>query len=299
MKRNIGLSLAGIYPEYDFVIYGASYIGMPKNNTFMFVAKKVEHLIVNLVGHQECLIFAEQGIEFPEDLKKDNAVIYTKSPQLEYAQFAERFLKEVYSEVEFIEQDGSYISIDCKVGKNAHIGKGCIIGPEVTIGDNAEILSGVVIKYAKIGNEFFCNEKAVIGSNSFTMAENENGDLVRMPSMGAVEIGDHVEIGVQDVIERGSCGITRLDDYVKLDALVSVGHESQLNKNVRIASGANLGGFSQIGENTFIGLGAIIHNRLKIGKQAMIGMGAVVIKDVPEEMSVFGNPAKAMPVLKK
>lgn len=299
MKSNIGLSLACIYPEYDFVIYGASYIGMPKNNTFMFVAKKVEHLIANLAGCHECLVFAEKGIEFSEDLKKNNAVIYTENPQFEYAQFAERFLQETSGEVDFWEKDGYYISTDSVVGKNVCIGKGCIIGPKVTIGDNAKILSGAVIKYAKIGNDFFCNERAVIGCNSFTMAENGDGDLVRMPSMGAVEIGNHVEIGVQDVVERGSCGITRLDDYVKLDALVSVGHESQLEKNVRIASGSNLGGFSQIGENTFIGLGAIIHNRLKIGKRAMIGMGSVVIKDVPDETSVFGNPAKVMPVLKK
>ena len=54
--------------EKDFPIDGASYIGEPRSNTAMFVSKKVGQLIAALSDVQECLVFAENGVEFGKKL---------------------------------------------------------------------------------------------------------------------------------------------------------------------------------------------------------------------------------------
>lgn len=56
-----------------------------------------------------------------------------------------------------------------KIGSDSYIEQGCLIGHDVIIGTNAVILAGSTIKNAVIGDDFFCNENAVIGSTSFTM----------------------------------------------------------------------------------------------------------------------------------
>ena len=55
--------------SYNFLINGASYAGVPKNNTMMFITKKVEHLVENLSSVDECLVFLENGIDVSDTLK--------------------------------------------------------------------------------------------------------------------------------------------------------------------------------------------------------------------------------------
>lgn len=82
--------------NYNFMINGVSYIGNPKMNTVMYVSKKVAHLVKNLENCQNCLIFAEDGIEVPCELKNQNCFIFCQNPQLSYAEFVNDFAEEKY-----------------------------------------------------------------------------------------------------------------------------------------------------------------------------------------------------------
>lgn len=160
------------------------------------------------------------------------------------------------------------------------------------IGDNARIYAGSVIKNSIIGNNVIVNEKAVIGANGFTMANDEDGNKIRIYSLGKVIIGNDVEIGTNDNISRGSGGDTIIEDSVKLDALIHIGHDVHLHKNVEITAGAVIGGFVDAQEGAYVGINAVVRNRVTLGSNSFIGMGATVTKSVNNGVIVVGNPAK-------
>lgn len=297
----MNFNISQLDPRYDFRITGASYAGKPKSNTVMFISKKVERFLSCLEGVSGCLVFVEDTMEIPEDLQKKHCFILDPNPQRAYADF---LIKETSREEQAERQKkytltpgGYYVGEDVVIGENAWIEPGVLLGHGIRIGRNAVILSGAVIKHAVIGDDFFCNEKAVIGENAFTMAEDDDGHKYKIPTAGEVVIGDHVEIGACDVIARGSAGDTIIEDHVKISALCVLGHDVHIGKNTEIIGGCDLGGFVDIGENCFLGICTNIKNRITVGDGALIGMGSVVIRDVESGTTVCGNPAK--PLIKK
>ena len=69
-------------------------------------------------------------------------------------------------------------------------------------------------------------------------------------------------------------------------------HECVVGEFAHIGPGAVLCGNVQIGEGTFVGANAVIKQGITVGKNAMIGAGAVVVKNVADNVTVIGVPAK-------
>lgn len=290
-------SVKKLNPNYDFIVNGVSYIGNPKMNTAMYVSKKIDQLVEKLASVQNCLVFADEGIEVSDELKRQNCFVFCQNPQLAYARFVNDFAEEKYNEDKNrkfeLTEKGYYLGENVHIGDNSYIEPGCIIGHDVVIGSNAKILAGSIIKNAIIGDDFFCNEKAVIGSSSFTMCVDEKGNKLRISTLGRVIIGNHVEIGACNNIASGGCGDTIIEDYVKLDGLIHIGHEAHLHKNAELTAGIIVAGFADIGENAYIGINSSIRNRISVGRQSIVGMGSNVTRNVETEQTVIGNPAKA------
>ena len=294
MKYDISKVVEGQH----FEVIGMSYIGAPKSNTAMFITKKVEHLLNALTSVEHCLVFAENGITVSEELKAKHAFYFSDKPQLAYARFANEFAEERFAEekkLKWIKGDsGYYYTEDVTIPEDAYIEPGCVIGPDVQIGRNARILSGSVIRYTSIGDNFLSNQYAVIGANGFTMAEDENGDKLRIPTLGRVIIGNEVEVGAHDNISCGSGGNTVIEDKVKIDALVHIGHDVWLHRNAEITAGGIIGGFDNLGEHAYVGINAVLRNRINVGDNAVIGMGSTVTKSVDADVTVAGNPARLL-----
>ncbi|MCI8288020.1 MAG: hypothetical protein HFH89_10260 [Lachnospiraceae bacterium] len=292
MKINVGRIVEGKF----FDIVGISYIGAPRSNTAMFISKKVEHLLVTLENVDKCLIFAEHKTKIPSFLAEKHAFHFSERPQLAYARFAVQFAEERFAEEKALRYTltagGYYVSEDVNIPDDAYIEPGCVIGPDVQIGENAKILAGTIVRHSTIGNNFLANEYAVIGANGFTMTEDEAGNKLRIPTLGRVIIGNDVEVGTHDNISCGSGGDTVIEDYVKIDALVHLGHDVFLQKNVEITAGGIIGGFDNLGEYSYVGINAVLRNRINVGEKAIIGMGSTVTKSVDAGIIVAGNPAK-------
>ncbi len=183
------------------------------------------------------------------------------------------------------------------IGKNVKIGKNCLIGHntiiehDVKISDNCKIGSNVILKNCIIGKNTNILDGAIIGKKGFGFFPIDNKNF-RYPHIGAVIIGENVEIGCNNTIDRGSLSNTIIGDGTFLDNQVHIAHNVKIGKNCIITGQVGFAGSSTIGNKVQIGGQAGISGHLTIGDNVKIGGGSGVIKNIPSKTSVMGYPAK-------
>ena len=177
-----------------------------------------------------------------------------------------------------------------KIGKNCSIGHNTIIEHDVSIGDNCKIGNNVLIKNSRIGSNTNILDGAIVGKKGFGFFPGNKN--VRYPHIGAVLIGDNVEIGCNNTIDRGSLSNTVIGDGTFLDNQVHIGHNVKIGKNCIITGQVGFAGSASIGNNVMIGGQAGISGHLTVGDNVQIGGGSGVIKDIPSNTKVMGYPAK-------
>lgn len=143
-----------------------------------------------------------------------------------------------------------------------------------------------------LGNPVYVSEGLQIIDDFSPVLSDTPGKYVQFPQMGGVQIGDNVVIKYNCIIGRGTFDYTLIGDDTVIDSGCQIGHNCIIGKSCIIAAGTIIGGSTHIGDNTVIGIGAKIRNGLKIGNNVSIGMGSVVIRDIPDNTVVVGNPAK-------
>jgi UDP-3-O-[3-hydroxymyristoyl] glucosamine N-acyltransferase len=172
------------------------------------------------------------------------------------------------------------VSQTAKLGKNVSIGAGCVIGDDVTIGDDACLYPRVVI-YPKcsIGKRVVVHAGAVIGADGFGIAP-EGGRWVKIPQIGGVRIGDDVEIGANTTIDRGALDDTVIEEGVKLDNQIQVGHNVRIGAHSAIAGCVGIAGSAEIGAHCTIGGAAMIHGHIRIVDHVHVSAGTLISRSI-------------------
>jgi len=197
-----------------------------------------------------------------------------------------------------------------KVGARPRIGAYVVVAENAVIGDDATILPHVVIyPGARIGHRFFAHAHAVVrencqlgddvvlqngavvGSDGFGFAKDEQGRWHKIPQSGPAILGDRVEVQTNASIDRASVGATRIADGVKVDNLVQVGHGSSVGENTLLCAQVGLAGSTHVGKNVILAGQVGVAGHCSIGDNSIAIAQAGLHGDIPPGSMVAGSPA--------
>ncbi|MDO8927097.1 MAG: UDP-3-O-(3-hydroxymyristoyl)glucosamine N-acyltransferase [Sideroxyarcus sp.] len=166
---------------------------------------------------------------------------------------------------------GTVVMAGCSIGDGAKLGENTLLYPRVTV------YHGCVI-----GNHVILHSGAVIGADGFGMAW-EDGRWLKIPQIGRVLIGDHVEVGANTTIDRGALDDTVIEEDVKLDNQIQVAHNVRIGAHTAIAGCVGIAGSANIGKYCRIGGSAGILGHLSIADGVEISSFTLVSKSIREK----------------
>ena len=144
----------------------------------------------------------------------------------------------------------------------------------------------------KLGNRVTLYANAVIGSDGFGYAPQNDGSYQKIPQLGIVVLEDDVEIGANTVVDRATMNATYIEQGVKLDNLIQIAHNVRIGKNTVLAAQVGVAGSTSIGENCMIGGQAGFAGHLKIANGTKVQAQSGLAQSVRvENTAIWGSPA--------
>jgi UDP-3-O-[3-hydroxymyristoyl] glucosamine N-acyltransferase len=215
--------------------------------------------------------------------------------------------------------DGVAIGPQTVIEEGARIGAGSVIGPQVyvgagvTIGEDAMLHAGVrIMARVTIGARFVAQPGVVIGGDGFSFVTPEVSGVekaraslggegadqaqawARIASLGAVTIGNDVEVGANSTIDKGTIRDTRVGDGTKIDNLVQIGHNVVLGRDNLICAHVAIAGSTVVGDGVVMAGKVGVSDNLRIGDRAILGGATIVLSNVPAGRVMLGYPAMKM-----
>ncbi|RUO21529.1 UDP-3-O-(3-hydroxymyristoyl)glucosamine N-acyltransferase [Aliidiomarina haloalkalitolerans] len=236
-----------------------------------------------------------------------NALI-SDNPYLAYAYAAQAFDKAPQQAVEVhpsavidpTAKIGEHVAVGPQVvieagaviGDHAVIGAQCYVGHGAEIGAQTRLWPGVKVYYGvRIGERCTLHAGAVVGADGFGWA-SDRGKWVKIPQLGAVVIGDDVEIGANTTIDRGALDDTVIGSNCIIDNLVMVAHNVQIGDGTAIAGQTGIAGSAKIGKHCLIGGASGINGHITIADGVQVHGMTMVTKNL--ERGVY---ASSLPVV--
>jgi UDP-3-O-[3-hydroxymyristoyl] glucosamine N-acyltransferase len=195
-------------------------------------------------------------------------------------------------------QSGNNCSVGARViicdnvclGNNVTVMPGVFIGDDVRIGNHVTLFPNVTLmEKTQIGNHVIIHPGTVIGSDGFGFAQDSN-QHEKLVHTGYVQINNHVEIGANCTIDRGTLGRTTIGNGVKIDNLVHLAHNVQIGDHALIVAQVGVAGSTEIKNHAIIAGKAGISGHLTIGSHSIVGPMAGVHSNVQDNEIVSGAP---------
>jgi UDP-3-O-[3-hydroxymyristoyl] glucosamine N-acyltransferase len=211
------------------------------------------------------------------------------------------------------------------IGPFVVIGAGVRIGPRARIVGHATIAEGAVIgadalihagvrigARVQIGDRFIAQPGCVIGSDGFSFVTPEKSGVeeiretlgqrseiraqgwTRIHSLGAVSIGDDVEIGANVCIDRGTIRDTVIKRGTKLDNLVHVGHNVEVGEDCLLCGQVGIAGSARIGDRVVLGGQCGVNDNIFVGDDVIAGGATKIFTNAPAGRVLLGYPAVKM-----
>ena len=224
-----------------------------------------------------CVIVAPA---FEEQACVRGACIVTDQPYLYFARLTQWWKRQHVKPVRHRIHPSAVIDDEAFIDPQASIGPLCVIERGARIGANTLLKARVFVgEDCVVGERCILHAGVVIGADGFGFAPNE-GQWEKIEQLGAVDIGNDVEIGANTCIDRGALGNTVLSDGVKLDNLVQIGHNVHIGPHSALAGCAGVAGSAHIGAHCTVGGGAIVLGHLTLADHVNISASTTVTRSI-------------------
>ena len=172
------------------------------------------------------------------------------------------------------------VDATASIHPDAFIGPLCVVEPGACIGAATVLKSRVTVgEGCTVGARCILHSGVVIGADGFGFAPNA-GAWEKIEQLGAVRIGNDVEIGANTCIDRGALQDTVIEDGVKLDNLVQIGHNVRIGRHTALAGCVGVAGSATIGAHCTVGGGAVVLGHLSIADHVHVSAASVVMRSI-------------------
>jgi UDP-3-O-[3-hydroxymyristoyl] glucosamine N-acyltransferase len=240
--------------------------------------------------------------------RADIAVLRARDPYLAYTRALRLFHPE--AQFEAYVHPSAVVDPSARVGAGVHMGACVVVGrnavigdrvrlypnvtiyDDVTVGEDSIIHSGVALREGtRVGARVRIHNNAVVGSDGFGYAKDEEGRWLKIPQTGRVHIEDDVEIGAGTTIDCASVGETRIARGAKIDNLVQIGHSCTVGEDSLLCAQVGLAGSSHIGRRVILAGQAGVAGHLTIGDDVVLTAKSATSHNVPAGKVISGIPA--------
>ncbi|OMO76729.1 hypothetical protein CCACVL1_15476 [Corchorus capsularis] len=186
---------------------------------------------------------------------------------------------------------GAIVHSKSVLGANVHVGSGTIIAPSVAIGQFTKIGYNAALSNCTVGDSCVIHNGVCIGQDGFGFFVDEDGNMVKKPQMLNARIGNHVEIGANTCIDRGSWRDTEIGDHSKIDNLVQIAHNVIIGKNCMLCGQVGIAGSVMIGDYVVLGGRVAVRDHVSITSKVRLAANSCVTKNITEPGDYGGFPA--------
>ncbi len=174
----------------------------------------------------------------------------------------------------------AFIGPGASIASGARIAEHCVVASQAVVGRDSRLSARVTLSQGcSLGERCIVHPGAVIGADGFGFAPH-NGQWEKIEQLGAVRIGNDVEIGANTCIDRGALQDTVLEDGVKLDNLIQIGHNVYVGAHTAMAGCVGVAGSAHIGAHCTLGGGAVVLGHLKLADHVHVSAASVVTRSI-------------------
>jgi len=166
------------------------------------------------------------------------------------------------------------------IGDGSRIGAGSVIGRDSQVGNDVVIYPNVTLYHGvHLGDRCIIHAGTVIGADGFGFAFDGQRS-VKIAQLGSVSIGCDVEIGAGSCVDRGALDDTVIEEGVKIDNQVQIGHNCVVGAHTVICGCSALAGSTLVGRYCVIGGGVGITGHLSICDKVTISAMSMVSQSI-------------------
>ncbi len=273
-------------PELQIVRIAPLEVAVAGDLSFLSFARFAHHLGSTQAS---CVIVAPDMLARAQSAGVKSQ-IGTPEPYLYFARLTQWWrAKHLAASSEPLQHPSAVIHPTARVHASARVGALCVVGAGSTVGEHSVLHPRVsVANDCHIGKRCIVHSGAVIGADGFGFAPRADGSWEKIEQLGRVCIGDDVEIGANSCIDRGALQDTTIEDGVKLDNLVQIGHNVRVGAHTAMAGCVGVAGSAVIGRHCTVGGGAVILGHLSLADRVNVSASTTVMRSITQPGTYSG-----------